>query len=173
MAVVKTDGGVVVPASQYRNLTQQSGSAVASNVTGAGVYKGSGYVAQTASGSSVFSFYLAAADLAIPGLTTKLRLLVSGATNATAPTVSFTFGLYPWGTPIGGSNVVNPQFGTVVTGSTCLFTTPAASTILAPVSSGDFDLPADGLYGIGLSVDGAMAANSAAAWVMALQYHYV
>lgn len=106
-------------------------------------------------------FYLDPADWA-NGRTANLRLRCVVVTNATAPACNFTFGLYPVTALGGGAAAVNVTFGTVVSGSTALFTTPAATSTLK-VDSGDFTAPAAGDYAVGVVVSANAAANSSIA----------
>lgn len=100
-----------------------------------------------------------AASLAIAGVTPKLRTRVGLTTNGTAAAINFTFGLYPY-TPSGGGGALTITLGTVISGSTVAFNTPAINSKL-PGVSGDFSLPADGLYVIGAVLSGTMAVSSA------------
>lgn len=133
------------------------------NVTGSGTYlHAEGGTAQTpsSSGANWTILEVLSADLALAGRAMKMRLKAGCLVNATAPGITLTVGLYPVGTPVGGVNVFDPAIGTVVTGSTVAFTTPAASSKAAEVSSGTFDMPADGYYVVGVVASGAMATNS-------------
>jgi hypothetical protein len=97
----------------------------------------------------VFPFlYLAAADLAVAGLTTKLNLRAWVVTGASAPARTITVGLYPL---TSASSAFSP--GTVVPGSTVAFASPAANGTPTD-TSGDLALPSDGLYAPGVIVSG-------------------
>lgn len=82
------------------------------------------------------------------------------ATNATAPAITFTVGLYPVTASGGGSNTNTMTFGTVVSGSTVAFTTPSAST-LNQGTSGEFVAPSAGFYALGVVLSGTSATSSA------------
>lgn len=112
---------------------------------------------------------LNSADYLVAGRTTKLQVRVSLAANATAVgTVTLTFGLYPI-TVAGAAFVINPTLGSVTSGSTAAFVTPAASTA-ATAASGVFTLPANGAYVLGCTTSvNTTAANSQVAGTIQLQ----
>lgn len=167
-----------VGGAQYRRIP---GLPSTSNNTNAVVNAAAVWAMQTsgaladpsASGGAPAVFYLDPADYAIAGKTTKLRLKIGTLVNDTAPGNTMTWGLYPVGTPAGGSGILNPALGTVVAGSTVAQTTPAANAKTAPVSSGDFTIPAAGFYMIGMASTGAMAANSKVATTVAIEVRNV
>lgn len=103
----------------------------------------------------------AAADIAVTSKTTRLRLRVPYATNATAPAITFTWGLYPVTTG-GGAGLLTLTLGTVVAGSTASVASPSANT--GGVATGSsFDssvLTAGNLYVLGVVGSGTQAANS-------------
>lgn len=92
---------------------------------------------------------LTAADYAVAGLTTKLNVEVTVATNSSLPAVTITAGLYPITV-----STNNYTFGTVLAGSTVAVATPGASIFTTPANSGDFTFPANGAYGLGVIVSG-------------------
>jgi hypothetical protein len=102
--------------------------------------------------------YFAAADYAISSKTSKLRVSGMILPNATAPGINFTFGMYPL-TSAGAEKELALTLGTVVPGSTAAVTTPSASTPKREVS-GDFTIPADGFYALGVVISSTMAAKS-------------
>lgn len=107
-------------------------------------------------------WYPQSADLAVAGKTTRFRVVVGYAVNATAPGVTFTWGLYPVTAVAGGASVVSYTLGTVVVGSTVLVVTPGASGGTRSVSSG-FDMSAltnGTLYVPGVVVSATTNANS-------------
>jgi hypothetical protein len=126
-------------------------------MTTAGTAMGTG----AASGTPIVGFYLDPADYpTVNGITTKLRISGLVATNNTAPTVSFTFGLYPLTPLAGGAGQKSWTVGTVVSGSNGgVVTTPSANTNNNAVSS-DFSIPAAGVYAIGVALSGTTATNS-------------
>jgi hypothetical protein len=119
---------------------------------------------QAGSGSAVakfYPFYFDPADWAASPRTTKLRVRAQVITNAVAPTVSYTTGLYPvatWGGASGASPTV-ATISAVVTGSTVAITTPSANTANQG-NSGDFTAPASGWYVLAVVPSGTAAANS-------------
>lgn len=70
-----------------------------------------------------------------------------------------SLGVYPITAAAGGSGVLSETIGTVVSGSTVAFTTPSASS-QNQGNSGDFTVPADGYYAIGVVGSGTQASNS-------------
>lgn len=118
---------------------------------------GSAFTAQNASLAFPL-IYLDDADYTIAGRTTKLRLRAQVSANATAPgTITLTFGLYPL-TVAGAAGVLTHTLGTVVSGSTAAATNPSASTITSVVGS-DFNVPADGAYGLAVVTSATVPAN--------------
>lgn len=103
--------------------------------------------------------YFDDADYTVGGLTQKLRVRCQVSANATAPAITFTFGLYPL-TVAGSNDTVTFTLGTVVPSSTQAIATPSASTITSAVNS-DFTIPSDGAYALGVSTSGTIANNSA------------
>lgn len=161
--------------ARYQRLQVSNARATSGNITGSGVYPmqpGQNFSVATGAGTFLV-FGLDPADFAVTGLSTKLRFVVSGLVNDTAPAMNFVFGLYPVGTPSGGLNIINPNFGTVVSGSTVTFTAPGANTSPGPTSSGDFDFPTAGRYGIAVNCSAAMTANSAVNFAVRLEVHNV
>lgn len=115
---------------------------------------------------------LVAADLAIAGVTPKLRVAVELLTNATAPAASFTIGFYPLASVAGGTNLLAYTLGAVIAGSTVAIGTPAASTI-STGNSTVISLPADGPYLLGVVNDATTAANSEVHVTARLELIYV
>jgi hypothetical protein len=107
----------------------------------------------------------------VDGIATKLNLQIALAVNDVAPTGNYTFGLYPITRPAtsGGIGLDIYTLGTVVTGSTVLFTAPAADGLLTG-ASGDFAIPADGFYVVGFVSTAAVAASSHLHMVSYLRY---
>lgn len=102
--------------------------------------------------------YFDDADYTVSSKTQKLRVRAQILTNATQPTITFTFGLYPV-TVAGGADQITFTLGTVVPGSTVAFASPAASTA-SQNNSGDFTIPADGVYALGLVTSGTLTNNA-------------
>lgn len=160
---------LVVIDARYRSIQRLALRVQASVVTGAAVYVGQGngaVIAQTTAGANPPLIDLDPAStgigIGLTGRTTKLRLISAAATTDTAAGAALTIGLYPLGTPSGGTTVWNPNLGTVVSGSTVAYTSVAlaANTVIAASSSGAFTCPAAGIYCVAIAADGAMTANS-------------
>lgn len=144
-------------------LASPNNSAYRTIISGVGVYgaelEGTRYFASHATLKSstkvdeeLIVFYFAKADLEVAGKTQKLRVRAQQTTNQTAPAVTLTVGMYPVSAISAGSLTV----GTVVSGSTVAFASTAANTI-AQSNSGDFTIPADGLYIFGVANSGKTA----------------
>jgi hypothetical protein len=149
--------------ARYRQVLRFALSLKTANITGAGDYlapTNGAVVAATAAGTNWFPIELYAADYAISGRTTKLRLVADLGFNDNAPTVTFKVGLYPVGNPSGGTTVWNPNVSAVIAASQITFTTPGANVWAGSQNSGDFTFPSDGRYIFGVNASGAMAANS-------------
>ena len=149
--------------SRYRTVAQNSLRALSANLTGAGVFAattaGTLAVETLANGGWQY-VYIDPDDLAVSGRTTKLRLAAACGVQDNAPAITLTVGLYPVGTPSGGTNVFDANLGAVVTGTTIAFATPAANSASAQSYTTDIALPAEGWYALGVAASGAMAANS-------------
>ncbi len=164
--------------SQYRRIsglpsTSNNTNAVVSAADVYGMQTNGNLNTQSASGNVPAIFYLNPTDFAITGKTTKMRLRIGTLVNDTAPANTMTWGLYPVGNQTGGSGILNPTLGTVVSGSTVAQTTPAANAKITPVSSSDFTMPSAGFYMIGAASSGAMAANSKVATTISLEVRNV
>ena len=147
----------------YRNIQQVTGGAtgLGSVSTTKTIFGADGVLMMTgaAYARAPVIVYLDDADYLETGGTLKLRLRAQLLCNATAPAITVTFGLYPITAAAGGSGVLSETIGTVVSGSTVAFTTPSASS-QNQGNSGDFTVPADGYYAIGVVGSGTQAANS-------------
>ena len=147
----------------YRTVAEVGGSYLASALTAGDhlLVPGGLAVLEATSGSDVSAaaFYLDDADYAIAGRTLKLRLRAQLYTNATAPAITATFGLFPVSSVAGSTSATAITLGAVTAGSTVAFATPALSTANQG-NSGDFAFPADGHYALGVTLSGAPAANS-------------
>lgn len=111
--------------------------------------------------------YFDDADYTVGSLTQKLRVRAQVNTNATQPTITFTIGLYPV-TFAGGTNLLTATLGTVVSGSTVAIASPAASSTTQG-NSGDFTIPSDGQYVLGVVTSGAVTTNNASLVTAQLQ----
>ncbi len=122
----------------------------------------------TAASSPACSIYFDDADYSATGETQRLRLRAQFYTNATAPAITYTVGLYPISSVAGGSDQLAFTLGTVESGSTVAFATQSAST-LGQNLSGDFSIPDDGHYALGVVSSGTQADDSEAHLVVQLQ----
>ena len=128
-------------------------------------------VEHTAATAGLSAFYLNPADYeesSVNKRTVKLVLQATCLTNAVAPAITFTIGLYPVSAAGGAEAAVLITLGAVVTGSTAAFATPAKETLIEAASSA-FVCPSAGLYALGVVVSGSAAAKSSAAIRAALQ----
>lgn len=155
------------PNNSYRVILDSSGSHIAGKT--AAVYGlGQGHPLLVTGGTGSLEplnlIHIAAADFpTIGGLGTKMKIKGSINVNETAPTGTYTLGLYPVtrpGASAGGAGLLVYTIGTVVTGS-------ASNTVSAPgarsqtlMESADFAIPADGYYCIGMVQTGTVAASS-------------
>lgn len=114
--------------------------------------------------------YIDPADYTVPNIQTKFRVRAVCLTNATAPAINFTVGLYPVTAVAGGANVITMTPGAVQGGSTVLFTAPALSTPNQN-NSGDFTGLVAGYYAFGVVLSGTNAASSRVIISATLQYH--
>lgn len=103
-------------------------------------------------------FYLDDADFSISNKTQKLRVRAQVLTNATAPARTFTVGLYPV-TCAGAADELTFTLGTVVPGSAVAIASPSASSVTQG-NSGDFTIPSDGAFALGVTTSGAPATSS-------------
>lgn len=169
-------------AGQYKTLLVSS--CWASTDLGAATYIidtwASGSTAPAVSGASLSltavkppkSIYFDDADAVTTTLAQKLRLRAQVNTNATAwSSVTATFGLYPV-TFSGGADAFVVTLGTVVAGSTVAIANPGASTT-SQGNSGDFTIPADGQYALGVVTSATLTNNAAALLTAQLQYRSV
>ncbi len=141
-------------ASWYRNVNMCAASMSAAVVTGTYFLNNSGGAATLSGSSSATTpsfIYISSSDFpSINGKVPLFRISVVLKTNATAPTNTLTFGLYPITAGGGAATVSITTLGTVVTGSNgASQAAPSASTIYNLTSS-DFSLPANGTYVIGV-----------------------
>ena len=149
--------------STYRTiLTVEGSESGASSSTRVFSADGSSPIVPSSGSTNGMQFiYIDPSDYPTVGsLTTKLRIRGQILVNNTAPTRTFTLGLYPVTSPAGGAGAFTFSLGTVVTGSNgASVASPAANSINNLVGS-DFDIPAAGLYAIGIVYSGALAVNS-------------
>lgn len=163
--------------AHYRTIIRGATRGQASVITGAGTYFLSLHantVQPVNNGNAtMMPFYLQPTDWTATGLSTKLRLLVGCLVTDVAPAITFTVGLYPVTAWAGGTTITNPTVGSVVSGSTVPFVSPAANSMTAETSSGDFNFPSAGYYIAALVASGAAATNSNPTFTWALQVRNV
>jgi hypothetical protein len=111
------------------------------------------------------------ANYSLSGRTTRLRIVVATAVNATAPGINFTYGLYPI-TAAGAAATIAVTAGAVVSGSTVTRSAPAASSVFRDASA-DFAPPVAGVYALGVSTSGTSNPNTAVGMTLRLEYHYI
>lgn len=131
---------------------------------GAGT-SGVGVVAATGATAGLAAFYLNPADYeesSVNKRTVKLNVQATAITNAVAPAITFTVGLYPVSAAAGAEADVSLTLGTVTSGSTAAFATPAKET-LTQAGSGLFTCPSAGFYVLGVVVSGSATAKSSTA----------
>lgn len=136
---------------------------------------GAGNVISNASNSatSPVLVYLDPADWEVNAKAVKYRVRAQVYTNATAPAVTLTFGLYPVSTVAGAVGGITVTLGTVTSGSTVAIATPSAST-KNQGNSGDFTAPAAGHYALGVVTSGGSTAASSWTVISAqLQQHAI
>lgn len=147
----------------YRHLARVSAilhdgqSAFTGGFSGGGFF-GSG-VNQAATGMDVALLYLAAADFAVAGKTTKLRVRAQALCNDNGFGQTATIGLYPVTSDFGsGPDTIKLTLGTVVSGSTVAFSSLSADSENQG-NSGDFTIPADGYYVLGCVLSAAVTSD--------------
>jgi hypothetical protein len=146
------------------HLIAQTHANVADTNTAATYFVAAGNGSLTADAAAVNGavfgvLHLVAADYDVAGLSEFLSLRAIAIVNATAPAITITAGLYPASAGVGGADVSGVDLGTVVAGSTAAIASPAALSV-GTATSGDFALPADGVYVLGLALSGTPAADS-------------
>lgn len=181
LSATVTDAKLASPNNAaYKTILEASAVEKTAGAFGAGTYSlGTGIALDDSSPTDLLLAgvgpaavkYFVAADYAVAGLTTKLRVRAQVSSNATASAITFTYGLYPV-TFSGGAGVLNVTLGTVVAGTTVAIASPAASTVVSGVST-DATIPADGLYCLGVATSGSPASNHAALLSAELQVRNV
>lgn len=145
---------------QYRVISEVTGQVTSASTSGIKmfIFGGTNANATAYNGGPTYTIGLDSSDYSVSGLTTKFRVNTMIMCNATAPGITFTFGLYPL-TVAGGAGTMTVTLGTVTTGSTVAVATPSASTATRTAGT-DFTPPAAGAYALGVNLSGAPAANS-------------
>lgn len=114
----------------------------------------------------------AAADVAVAGKTTRLRIRIAYLVNSTSAAVTATWGLYPITGSSGGVSTISPTLGTVVAGSTAAAALAGANGV-ATGSSFDFSaVTSGGAYCIGVTGSGSMAASAEVSCQLVLEMRH-
>lgn len=122
-----------------------------------------------AAGTSAAAFRLDPAQWTLTGFTAKLRIHWMCHVGATAPAQTLTCGLYPVTT---FTNTGIAVVGTVVTGTTAAFASPAANSHTLTTTT-DITVPAINWYVLGVAVGGTTAASSSTQLVGQVQVRVV
>lgn len=134
----------------------------------------SAYVDMSAGGAMASGLSLipiTAADYAVAGRTTQLRVTVAFAVNATAPANTITAALYLPSAYAGGVGALTVTLPAGITGNGAAIVAPGASAS-GKVNGTAFTIPADGVYVLGVGLSAAGAANSLVAVEIALQLRH-
>lgn len=126
-----------------------------------------------ASGQVAQGYFPSTASVAVAGKTTNLRIRAVLAVNNTAPGVNMTFALYPVSSLGGGTDQISYTLGALA-GNGAAFTTPAAQSGTA-VAGAAFMLSglASVTHVLGVSLNGAFAANSYASATVTLEMQHL
>jgi len=164
------DTDIASPGNAVYRLLHQVASAFGAGTAAATYLQTLGNLTNAVNGTAVTAApYLDPVDFAVSGKTARYRLQAQVLTNAVAPGVNLTFGLYPVSTVKGAAGGITFNVGTVITGSTVAINAPAKES-LNQGNSGDFTAPAANFYVIGCVVSGTTAASS---WInTSAQLHY-
>jgi hypothetical protein len=167
--------------STYKVRREAWASCSNSGIAASGTYlmciDGGGSPLAAGAGSALATqraFYIDPADHAASPRAAKWRLRFGSITNAVAPGVTMTLGLYPvtgWG-GASGSNAIVQTVGTVTSGSTVAIATPGASSVVQQVTS-DFVIASAGWYSLGIVFNAAIALNSFVSLSTVLQFRQV
>jgi hypothetical protein len=157
--------GTKINANQanFRTLAQAQGYLIAGQATGTYWFGMQDSAASASGGSSRYSPVIipwyTADHPTLNGVVSTLRVDAICCVNNTAPTATFTVGLYPVTKGAGAAGLSIWSLGTVVSGSTVVFTTPAASSITR-TTSGSITIPSNGMYVLGVTTTSATIATS-------------
>lgn len=148
-------------ARQSIQTDRAAGTYILCNRTGtaAGAVASGGNILATGEAPAVPYFYFDDEDYKVTNKTQKLRLRAQAACNATKAAINFVVRLYPI-TVAGGVDELTLTLGTAVAGSDVELTEPAASSITQK-NSGEFSIPVDGAYCLGVQTNATLTNNSA------------
>lgn len=157
----------------YRNLFSVSHRMTSADISGTTYIaaNSTGFQSGNTTSSMIPMFPFMPTHYSVTGKTLQLRLTVGGIINATGPANTISFGLRPITSLGGGSGAITYSAGAVVGGTTLNFASPAAST--TPIDTMTFAAPAQGVYGIGVTINTGSAANSSSTWWCLVQYAHV
>lgn len=110
--------------------------------------------------------------LAVTGKTIKYRILATVLTNAVAPAITFTAGLYSLTVNSGASGSGSTITANALQGTAVSIAAPGAG-LLVPASGAEFTAPGAGVYGLAYTASGAVATGSRTTLVATLQARYV
>jgi hypothetical protein len=174
------DSNLASPNNSVYRVLLQSTAGVSNDATAA-TYIMTGDIGKYASGATLAfaaneilappMVYFDDADYTVAGKTQKLRIRAHVLTNATAPAITFTVGLYPV-TCAGSADSFTFTLGTLVTGSGAAVASPSSSSVTTTAGT-DFTIPADGGYALGVVTSGTIANNAAAVVYATLQTRHV
>lgn len=169
-AAIETElSGAYVPPSVYRRVESRAAQFNALTAGLRALVAPGGAAVGSSQNTAAATFYFDPADYAIAGLTTKLRLRASIATNDVDPASNFTVDLAAYSLPTGAANIVSGSLSSYVSGAQVAITDATlTANALVTATSGDFTAPAAGWYAIVVTTSANMTANSAAAVVAAL-----
>lgn len=176
-----TDGHLESPNnSAYKTILVQGGQ-IAGGATAGTYILGTGGVSRPArsgediSAVSTYGFtpiHFVNTDFTVAGKTQKLRLRAQIYTNATAwSSVTATFGIHKVRFS-GAANTLVATLDPVVSGSTVELANPGASVAFAG-ESGDFTIPPDFVYCIGVAINATLTTNAVALLSAQLQTRHV
>lgn len=143
------------------------------NATGTGVVicgQVDGFPTTVAGNNIADVFHLTAADLAVTGKTTKLRVRAIVACNPTAPACTFTYAMRT--AALGGAAGTISFTAAGVATSAFAIATPTASAYTGAAGT-EFTVPADGAYIFTVDASVAQAANSMTVHNIVLEYRHV
>ncbi len=160
--------------SAYRTIHEALGRSGSNMPVGTYYFDQGGTTVVASGGGGIVPHakYLSAADFAIAGRTTKLRVRATVESNATTPAINFTFGLAGPVAVAGGPNATAYSVGTGVSGSAIAINTPPASTVTVGTSA-DFDVPGAGLYMLYISASATLAVDNMSMMRVELQQRWI
>lgn len=166
-----TDANLASPNnSAYKSIREAQGHVPDGSTSGSYYFGISGVTKSAVGGAtqSPVSIYFDDADYTVAGKTQKLRVRAQAYVGGTAPATTLTVGLYPISSVGGAGGLLVATLGTVVSGSTVAFASPAINS-KNEGNSGDLTIPADGHYVLGVALAGTTAVNATVGLSVQLQ----